>query len=434
MLAKTRAETRIGRIESRLARIDPTKDDAALYRYREQLDSIETELDEINERIHEAAPRWAEVAAPPALTLAQQRRSLDPGTVVLAYSVGRDRSMVLVTGADDGPDPRAFTISVTEEDLRARVERFNSLIARGRTVSEIERAVNAQATRLFELLVAPAWNTIEAAERVLIVPDGPLHDLTFAALVIPGEDTRFFGLAKPLFFNPSASLAVELGASASRRMARPRTIVAFGDPVYPPTAAVVREHRLDRLPGSRAEIEAIRRLFGDRSAVFLGEAASESNFKAHGGDANVLHCAVHARVDPRVSMDSSLYFSLPGDPELSPEDGVLSAWEIAETLDTDAEIVVLSTCSSARGRLVPGEGIIGLARAFQIAGARTVVSSQWAVPDHSTAELMTAFYEQLVDGRSTVEALHHAQRMVGSDPELAHPYHWASFQVWGDWR
>ena len=120
-------------------------------------------------------------------------------------------------------------------------------------------------------------------------------------------------------------------------------------------------------------------------------------------------------------MDSALFFSPPADPARSSDDGSLSAWEIIDSLHLDSALVVLSSCSTARGRVVPGEGIIGLARAFQVAGARTVLVSQWPVPDRSTAMLMTTFYEQLAEGRSTVEALHGAQQIVAANPEFAHP-------------
>jgi CHAT domain-containing protein len=434
--AKTRAETFMARVESRLARIDPTRDEAIAVRYRTQLAEAEEELEGIGHRIHEAAPRLADLGAPQAISLARLRELLHPGTVVIAYDVGDATTMALVTGAemDDGPVVRWFQAQTGELELLGRVERFNALIARGRTIGTVEPALMAQAGRLSELLLDPAADLIASAQRVLIVPDGPLHELPFAALVLPGGKGDFLGHAKPLFVNPSASLAVELGARSADRDNQAMTIAAFGDPQYSPDSPLVREHHLEPLPGSRAEIEAIRKLFGDHARLFVGGAATEDSFKAHVGGSSVLHCAVHARVDPRVSMDSTLFFSTPADPDHSAENGALSAWEIAESLQLDTRLVVLSSCSTARGRIVPGEGIIGLARAFQVAGARTTVVSQWAVPDGSTAELMVAFYEQLADGRSTVEALQLAQRVIGADPALAHPFHWASFQVTGDWR
>jgi CHAT domain-containing protein len=83
--------------------------------------------------------------------------------------------------------------------------------------------------------------------------------------------------------------------------------------------------------------------------------------------------------------------------------------------------------------VVSGEGIIGLARAFQVAGARTLIASQWEIPDRATALLMAHFYERLAEGQSSVDALFQAQRTLAADPRYSHPYNWASFQIKGDW-
>lgn len=147
-----------------------------------------------------------------------------------------------------------------------------------------------------------------------------------------------------------------------------------------------------------------------------------------------MHCAVHARADSNFPMESSLFFSLPDSPGRGEEDGILRAWEVVDELDINAEVVVLSACSTARGRAVEGEGVFGLARAFQYAGVRTLVASQWEIPDRSTAELMARFYSGLERGLITTEALRAAQQQTAGEPAMAHPYHWASFQVRGDWR
>jgi CHAT domain-containing protein len=404
--------------------------------YREQLTALETELREISEAIREVAPTLGEIENPAALTLEEVRQELDPGTLVLTYAVGTDRAMAMMTTADDdnGLGIRSFRIPTTAEDLRQRVERFNALIARGASTAELEGAMLSQAEKLFDLLVAPAWDEISDARRILIVPDGPLHELPFAALAAPVEDGRFFGLAKPIFVNPSATTAVELGQSSRSFRTTTATIAAFGGPDYPVDSPIVREHNLGPLPGSVVEVESIRRLFGANASIFIGPMASEVNFRAQSQQAQILHCALHAHSDRHVPMDSALYFSIqPGTPP--PEsDGILSAWDIVDGPRISADTVVLSSCSTARGRVVAGEGIIGLARAFHVAGAKTLIVSQWAVPDHSTAELMKTFYEELAGGSSTVEALHHARQSVANYPELAHPYHWASFQIRGDWR
>jgi CHAT domain-containing protein/tetratricopeptide (TPR) repeat protein len=435
--AKQRLEVEVERIEGRLARLDPVHDPEAHRRYRDQLASSEVRLGRVLEEIRTAAPRYRAISSAEPTTFDELERVLDGGTAVISYSLGEDDGVALVASA--GPDHRwevrTFPIPLGIEELARRVSIFQALIGRGRTVTELEPALVGQGRRLFELLVGPVQDVVEAADRVLIVPDGPLVDLPFAALVLPGEPARFLGHLRPLFFNPSASVFCELRQQRKSRSDGPIGIVAFGDPVYPPASPVTRRHRLQPLPGSRREVRSIGALFGSDASTFLGSSATEARFREAGGRARVLHCAVHAVSDARFPMDSALFFSLQEHAASPGEDGVLSAWEIVDTIETDAEVVVLSACGTARGQAVAGEGIFGLARAFQIAGARTLVASQWAIPDRSTAELMQRHYAGLKQGRSTVEALQVAQRrLAASDPAMEHPFHWASFQVRGDWR
>jgi CHAT domain-containing protein len=109
----------------------------------------------------------------------------------------------------------------------------------------------------------------------------------------------------------------------------------------------------------------------------------------------------------------------------------LRATEIAD-LELDCDLVVLSACETGRGQLSSGEGIIGLSRSFFIAGARSVVVSQWAVSDISTAQLMKDFYQQLVNGAVKPAALREAKLlMLNGGSETRHPYYWAPFVIIG---
>ena len=100
----------------------------------------------------------------------------------------------------------------------------------------------------------------------------------------------------------------------------------------------------------------------------------------------------------------------------------------------DADLVTLSSCASALGKEMSGEGILGLTRAFQYAGARSVLASLWEVSDESTGDLMRRFYRHLKQGRSKDLALQMAQREMIRSPRTAHPHRWAAFEVVGDWR
>ena len=115
------------------------------------------------------------------------------------------------------------------------------------------------------------------------------------------------------------------------------------------------------------------------------------------------------------------------------------AWEVFERVRVTADLVPLSACDTAGGSDLEGEGIIGLSRAFQYAGARSVVASLWSVADRSTAVLMRSFYSHLEAGAAKAEALRAAQlEMIEPEAEgdgsFAHPFHWAAFVLIGDWR
>jgi len=110
-------------------------------------------------------------------------------------------------------------------------------------------------------------------------------------------------------------------------------------------------------------------------------------------------------------------------------------WEVFDTLQLDAELVTLSGCETALGEEMGGEGLMSLTRAFHHAGARSVVASLRRVPDQSTADLMVRFYRYLKEGRSKVDALRQAQLdLIRSGSRSAHPFRWAAFSVFGDWR
>ena len=133
---------------------------------------------------------------------------------------------------------------------------------------------------------------------------------------------------------------------------------------------------------------------------------------------------------------------MPTSSKTEDETGILRAWEIIAEMRTEADLVTLSACDTALGGELAGEGLVGLARAFQYAGARSLLVSQWAVSDRSTAELMVRFYGNLENGMSKSEALRAAQRELiavaigdggGESIDARHPFFWGAFQIIGDW-
>ena len=154
------------------------------------------------------------------------------------------------------------------------------------------------------------------------------------------------------------------------------------------------------------------------------------------GDPNVpiIHFATHAVINERFPLDSALVFTIPEHPKEGQDNGLLQAWEIFERMRIDADLVTLSACESGLGKEMGGEGLIGLVRAFQYAGARSVLASLWKVEDKATGELMKRFYTYLKGGKTKDEALRAAQIDLIHSAEYSHPRDWAAFQLNGDWK
>jgi CHAT domain-containing protein len=113
---------------------------------------------------------------------------------------------------------------------------------------------------------------------------------------------------------------------------------------------------------------------------------------------------------------------------------LLEAWEIVQSLRLEADLVTLAACQTGLGQELSGEGVIGLTHAFQCAGARSVLASLWRVADDATADLMKAFYRCLKRGLTKDEALRQAQLKLIRSKRRRAPFHWAAFQLTGDWR
>jgi CHAT domain-containing protein len=291
------------------------------------------------------------------------------------------------------------------------------------------------------MVLAPVAGPLTGAKRVYLVPDGPLSFVPFDALLRDSVQTRpgsdpdsrnafFAGLPYALSdaeicYGPSASaLCLLVDAAAARsRAERPMEFLAVGDPAFAQAA-------LAPLPFTREEVQAIGAYFPpDRSTVLLGAEASEAAVRRPGflGDYRILHLATHGLVDERRPDRSSIALAEPADPT---EDGFLRAQEIYR-LDLNADLVVLSACETGLGKMLRGEGVLGLPRAFFFAGVPRIVVSLWSVSDRSTADLMKAFYGELVRSRKPPgRALAGAKKTMRAGG-FAHPFYWAPFVLIG---
>lgn len=187
-----------------------------------------------------------------------------------------------------------------------------------------------------------------------------------------------------------------------------------------------------RLPYTRDEVLAISNLFPlDQRHVYLGAEAREETVKSEKlDDFRFIHFATHSFLDEIRPGRSGILLSRA--PQ-SLEDGILQMGEIMR-LKMNADLVTLSACSTGLGKLVNGEGVLGLTRAFFYAGARNVAVLLWNVNDFATATLMVSFYRHLTRGVPESEALRQAKLSLlhSSQPLWHHPYFWAAFVIEGE--
>jgi CHAT domain-containing protein/tetratricopeptide (TPR) repeat protein len=383
---------------------------------------------------------------------------LDDNTTLLEFSLGEAASYgwaVTHDGVFGARLPSRRELTTSARAFYDRVSRAPA--ARGKRSPPTRVAAAA----LSRQLLGPFQDHLRA-RRLLVVPDGVLHYVPFAALPAggPGETAPLL-LDHVIVTLPSASAAALL-QSAPRRPETGKTVAVFADPVFerddprlqqgravlpaaktPPgtvrtrpdvDARPVPSGELPRLAFSRREADAISAL-APAGSVLRAVGFEASRRTALAGDLGayrVLHFATHGLLNddhPELSGIALSFYDRQG----RRQDGFLRLEDIYE-MRLPVELVVLSACRTALGKEVRGEGLTGLVSAFMHAGAARVVATQWSVDDRATTELMREFYRSLlVAGRDPAEALREAQMRVRANPAWRDQYYWAGFVLSGAW-
>jgi CHAT domain-containing protein len=330
---------------------------------------------------------------------------------------------------------------------------------------------------------------------VFVVPDGAIALVALASLP-QGANSFLLESAPPIHY---LSAERDLAARAVGVASRGRGLLALGGPTFDaglpvpraagsgasaPQLAALRSAdscrsfqalHFEALDGTRQEVDDVAGLWraasaaaSEETSVLQGDQATEQAFKQRAAHHRVLHLATHGfflgssctasrpgtrgvgaissplRVAPAENplLLSGLAFaganrrSVAGPNE---DDGILTAEEVASLDLSGVEWAVLSACDTGVGEIRAGEGVFGLRRAFQIAGARTVVMSLWSVDDQATRAWMKALYEGRFQRQlTTADAVHEASLTVLRDRRArglsTHPFFWAAFVAAGDWR
>ena len=281
---------------------------------------------------------------------------------------------------------------------------------------------------LYAEIIAPVADVLPTdGTPVVIEPHCSLWLVPFAALQL--LDGTWMGDRWSLIYAASACTLNEIrGEPCYTQLANSR-ILAVGNPIMPivPGRDGVNIE-LQPLPGAETEVKSIVQLFlnlKQQYTLLIGQNATEANVKQLAQSHNIVHLATHG-----IAYGSDPLASLVAFSPTEHENGLLTAREVIQSSSLPADLVVLSACQTGLGRII-GEGMLGLSRAFLVAGARTVVVSQWSVSDSATMELMVAFYKNYLQSGNKAIALQKAMQTVRSQPEYSHPRYWAAFVVVG---
>ena len=410
-------------------------------------------------KIRAQNPERDKIINPQPLNLAQVQQQLDKDTVLLQYSLGKERSFLwLVT-----PTSMTSYELPKEADIIKIAQQFH--ISLGQSAASTDLAIDS-AQKLSKLILTPVQDKLAgqlAGKRLVIVADGILQQIPFAALHDSKTNTNY----QPLFINheivnlPSAStIAIQREKTTNRKPA-PKQIAIIADPVFggsddervtgKPASIVpnlelersalnrsaksLKRESWNRLPYTATEAEGILKLFPSSSSLqafaFDANYSLATNQKLN--QYQILHFATHGFVNPDQPELSGIVLSLV-DRNGKQIPGYLRLADLFEQ-DYPAELIVLSACETGLGKNVSGEGLVGLTRGLMYAGAERVALSLWKVNDKGTSVLMQEFYKQMLTKKLTpAQALRAAQMQLWKNPEWRSPHYWAAFTLQGEWR
>ncbi len=377
------------------------------------------EFDLLRDSLYARYPQYRRVRAgePPSMTQFTELARRNPDTLYLEWAMVDDT--ILVFALSHGSGLQTVTIQVDQKELTERIRKWRTAIT-GLRASEPRLAQSLYHTLMGPLAKAGILKAGRYA-RVVVAAEGPLLDLPFAALM-DGSSKR---LTERFAVSSCVSLSMLTWPATPQKSSGALLCVVDPSGKRSERFASVLRGGLGPLRYARDEAKRVTQLFP--GAVGLaGPLAREAEVKKVMGRYAILHFATHGILMDQDGLRSWLL--LAAEPLESSEDGRLEAREVLG-IPLSARLAVLSACSTGLGQKSMGEGLLGLAWAFQGAGCPSVVASLWPVDDAATGKLMSRFYREVKAGRRLDDALRTAQQAVRKEYPL--PVYWAGFHLIG---
>jgi len=472
----------------RIRLLGEKRSDVPINAVEKEISDLTNQYQDVEAQIRSTSPAYAALTQPNPLNAGAVQHLLPNDTLLLEYSLGEDHSYVFVLTASSLNSyelPKKEVIEPLAKHLyqflteRGRILSRETPEHRMMRITKADAASRRAAADLSRMILGPVAAELKK-QRLLIVSDGALQYVPFAALPAPGssagKEPAPLILEHEIVNLPSASVFAVLREQqkVSGRSPVKMEVAVFADPVFDKRDPRVRlnpdrragnqhgaeigearirstdtlarsvadatlaqpgEFLLPRLAFTRAEASAILKLAPPGTSMEALDFAASRRLVMSGelGQYRVLHFATHALVDNIHPELSGLVLSLV-DRKGTPVDGFLNLEDVYN-LDLSADLVVLSACDTALGKAVNGEGMIGLTRGFMYAGVPRVVATLWNVNDLATAKLMAHFYQAMErNGMKPAEALRQAQIAMSKQRLSSAPYYWAALVLQGDWE
>ena len=311
------------------------------------------------------------------------------------------------------------------DNLRTNIERFYSQISNLKLGNEDK--LNELSFDIYNSIIKPSLEKSNT-EKLIIISDDILNYLPFDALVTKQDGSEYLLDKYVVSYANSATLLLEERGSDVHVSGE---VLAFAPQFQSAgtTEIVSDRSQFAPLKFNQQEVKNISSYFETKSLI--GTDASITNFNQFSSDYKVLHFATHASANDEYPDYS--FLALASDKN---RDSISFLYvKDLYAKDLNADLITLSACETGIGKFQKGEGILSLARGFNYAGAKSLVTSLWKVNDETTSQIMNFFYKNLDQGQSKNEALRNAKLeylKTSDDSVLKHPYYWAGFVISGD--
>lgn len=452
-------------IKQEFWKTDPEKESEKFENLSRSVSELGHDLDQLADKLRKNYPAYGMAKYPKPITL--QESSISPNEYAILFDTSSEGVAVrLIHGKNL---VKSIFVDWKQTDLEASVTKFRAPLE---SLSFVDFDIDLG--RLFyDRLLRDILQHVPRNAPIIVMPDGPLAILPFDALVTEGQATWQKGSAGSPYPSGLTFLADEhpvtyyqsLTAMTLVRMFGPgivseKRIAVIADPVFQMTdprtqtttdskiAARDRENSIElmkameeashgrlslkRLEGTSILADNLKKLFGEDCLLLKGLDASKADFmnmiapemENFGSLVFATHGAMSSRIPGLMEPFLALTMVPPG------TDGFLRMSDIL-SLKMNSSVVALTACQTALGKDVSGEGVMSMGRAFQYAGAQSVVMTLWEVEESSATKLTESFFRHRRDGKTKLEALTHARNDVRNEGYL-HPYFWSGFILVGE--